>query len=174
MSGVSSPSRADIGSTAPLVQPSQTTLDHFEALSRCGTCGQIKGVSEFAVDRAAKSGRRSVCAACRAEYDHHRYLAMTPGLQSYRNRCRAYGLPAVVESFTREQLVTAYGDACYRCGGAFEEIDHVVCVRAGGTHSLENTRPCCARCNQAKYWSVDRPLINELGFRTIRTTASHS
>ncbi|MDV7176013.1 HNH endonuclease [Gordonia amicalis] len=97
---------------------------------------------------------------------------MTPGLQSYRNRCRTYGLPAVVEPFTREQLVATYGDACYRCGGAFEEIDHVVCVRAGGPHTIENARPCCADCNHAKYWSIDRPTIIESDFRTVRTAGS--
>ncbi|WP_084248433.1 HNH endonuclease [Williamsia muralis] len=84
---------------------------------------------------------------------------MTPGLSGYKTRCKAYGLPVVIEHFTREQLIDRYGNECYRCGGPFEQLDHVLCVRAGGPHTLANTRPICARCNQQKYQAVDRLVI---------------
>jgi 5-methylcytosine-specific restriction endonuclease McrA len=68
----------------------------------------------------------------------------------------------VIEHFTREQLIDLHGDECYRCGGPFEQLDHVLCVRAGGPHTLGNTKPICARCNQQKYQTIDRLVIARL------------
>ena len=69
--------------------------------------------------------------------------------------------------FTRSQVTERYGDHCYYCPlrgqtGAFEGLDHVVCVAAGGHHTLGNIRPCCRSCNSWKRWTVDEQLIRDL------------
>jgi len=142
-------------------------LEH-ESLRACVVCGILSGPEQFAVDRSRKNGRRSVCKSCRAEYDHRRYREITPGIRGYLARCKSYGLISVVVSFTRGQLIARYGDACFYCGGEFEELDHALCVAAGGEHSLDNVRPCCRSCNQKKYWKRDRYEI-----ATARASLSH-
>lgn len=68
----------------------------------------------------------------------------------YEWRARHYGFEPVAEAFDRDDLIGLYGDACVYCGGAFEEIDHVIPVKAGGPHTLANVRPSCADCNRSK------------------------
>ena len=71
-----------------------------------------------------------------------------------------YGHRPVVESFTTRQLIERYGDRCFYCGtGDFECIDHRMCVRVGGQHTLDNTVPCCQMCNQRKRWELDELYI---------------
>jgi hypothetical protein len=51
--------------------------------------------------------------------------------------------------FTEADLVARYGDQCYHCGaGPFQCIDHLTCVRVGGTHTRDNVVPCCQACNR--------------------------
>ena len=58
------------------------------------------------------------------------------------------------------RAVERYGEQCYHCGdGPFECIDHLICVRVGGTHTRENVVPCCLACNRRKRWTVDEGLI---------------
>jgi hypothetical protein len=111
----------------------------------------IKPLSDFARDHWKPRGRRSACASCRADYNRE---------YDYIRRCRKYGHTPVVEHFTAQQLVDRHGDGCYYCGGgAFECVDHLVCVRVGGPHTLDNTVPCCRECNQRKRWTEDEPRI---------------
>lgn len=49
------------------------------------------------------------------------------------------------------------GYCCVYCGGQYETRDHLVAIRKGGHHCLENLVPCCSRCNyskQDKAWLV--------------------
>lgn len=69
----------------------------------------------------------------------------------YIRRARKFGFEPTVESFTRQQLIERWGDACVHCGGPFDELDHaLVPVSHGGSHTLENCRPSCARCNRSQ------------------------
>lgn len=69
----------------------------------------------------------------------------------YRRRAQKFGFEPVIESFTRAELVERWGDACVHCGGPFDELDHaLVPVARGGSHTLENCRPSCARCNRSQ------------------------
>ena len=70
----------------------------------------------------------------------------------YRIRSKAYGHKPVVESFTREELIARHGDACYLCGGGWDQLEHVTPVSRGGEHTLENCRPVCEPCNR-RAWS---------------------
>jgi hypothetical protein len=122
-----------------------------------------KPLNDFAKDRSKRQGRRGECALCRTDYDRE---------WDYIRRCRKYGHRPVVEHFTAQQLVERYGDACYHCAvGAFECLDHLVCVRVGGPHTLDNTVPCCRECNQRKRWAVDEPLIKAFRARPTEQVA---
>jgi hypothetical protein len=121
----------------------------------CSQCDRQKPLTAFAVDRHRPNGRRNVCAECRAAYD---------STANYRRRSQKYGHEPVIVPFTRSQVTERYGDHCYYCPlrgetGAFEGLDHVVCVAAGGHHTLGNIRPCCRSCNSWKRWAVDEPLM---------------
>lgn len=117
----------------------------------------------FATDRWRADGHRTICADCGRDYDRER---------DYIRRCVKYGLQPVVEPFSTAQLVARYGGRCTYCGtGSFRGLDHFLCVAVGGHHTLENARPCCARCNRRKRWTVDEPLIREFR-RSQRSEAS--
>ncbi|PAU90099.1 hypothetical protein CK505_12530 [Kocuria sp. WN036] len=79
------------------------------------------------------------------------YFAANPHIgwaRAYRRRARAFGFPIVQEDFTREDVVSEYGDRCAHCiNGPFEELDHLVAVRDGGAHVLSGVRPSCRPCN---------------------------
>lgn len=141
----------------------------------CTSCGSSKRFVDFAIDRTVADGRRSVCASCRAAYDHDRYLHRTPGEIDYKRRARDYGNAVVLESFQRQDMIDRYGDACVYCGGFFEVTDHILCVAAGGSHTLENVVPSCTDCNVRKYWNIDRHLIKIVRtaylFRTVGSDA---
>lgn len=124
----------------------------------CIKCHRRKPLTAFAVDRHRPSGRRNTCAECRADYE---------SMADYRRRSQKYGHQPVIVPFTRSQVTERYGDQCYYCPlrgqtGAFECLDHVVCVAAGGHHTLGNIRPCCRSCNSWKRWTVDEQLIRDL------------
>ena len=117
----------------------------------CFMCGEVKPLNEFAKDRWKRQGRRGMCAVFRTNYDRER---------DYIRRTRMYGHCLVVESFTTQQLIERHGDTCFHCGtGDFECMDHLVCVRVGGAHTLDNAVPSCRECNQRKRWAVDEPRI---------------
>jgi 5-methylcytosine-specific restriction endonuclease McrA len=44
-----------------------------------------------------------------------------------------------------------FGNACWMCGGAFDEVDHVKPLSKGGIHALSNMRPSCDHCNNTKH-----------------------
>lgn len=119
-------------------------------LKRCLKCDTEKALEEFHRQAKAPDGRHPYCRECdriRRRTDR----AAAPHLAwetNYRQRAHAYGNPAVVFPFTREELVERYGDECLYCGGPFEELDHNVPVAAGGPHTLENCRPSCGPCNR--------------------------
>lgn len=71
-------------------------------------------------------------------------------MATYRFRSRRSGNTPVVIPFTKDELISKYGDCCYYCGGSFDELDHRIPVSVGGEHSLDNCRPSCLPCNRAK------------------------
>lgn len=69
---------------------------------------------------------------------------------SYRTRAKRFGFEPTVKSFTKPELIEAYGDECYWCGDGWTELDHVVAVVEGGEHTLENCVPSCRSCNRRR------------------------
>ncbi|MGK7221523.1 HNH endonuclease [Kocuria flava] len=127
-----------------------TTTAHAPALKHCLKCSTEKPLEDFARQAKAADGRHSYCRDCdrarrRADRAAAPHLAWEA---SYRQRAHAYGNAAIVESFTRQDLAARYGDACWYCGGPFEELDHNIPVAANGPHTLENCRPACSSCGR--------------------------
>jgi len=70
----------------------------------------------------------------------------------YIKRAKRFGVPVVVEPFSKADVVALYGDRCVYCGvGEFEHLDHYEPVSKGGAHTLANVRPSCAACNKSKH-----------------------
>lgn len=79
------------------------------------------------------------------------WAAENPGYwweRRYIDRAASFGFEPVVESFTWDELISCWGDACYLCGGAWDQLEHVTPVSRGGEHSLSNCRPVCGPCNR--------------------------
>lgn len=80
------------------------------------------------------------------------YRAANPHLwweYMYLQRMEKYGFTPIVESFTRDELIARWGDACWHCKGEWSELDHhPLPVAHGGAHTLENTKPSCVPCNR--------------------------
>jgi len=145
-------------------------------MKTCTKCGETKPLEDFHRNRGRADGRSSQCGPCirtrAAVYREDRrvelaaataaYRAARPGYMAdyraknphrawesaYRERSRRAGHVPRVQSFTLDDLIARWGEACAHCGGDFEELDHYpVPVAHGGVHSLENCRPSCTRCN---------------------------
>ncbi len=75
----------------------------------------------------------------------------------------------VLEEFSQAQLdkrIRLLGSCCIYCGRAFQHLDHLVPVMAGGRHAVWNLAPSCRTCNTSKGDSdpldwVTRKAINK-------------
>jgi HNH endonuclease len=133
------------------------TMDEPTAWT-CTQCGLTKPIVEFAINSWTRTGRRHVCRGCRRDYDRKR---------NYLRRARNYGHTPVFDDFTEADLVERHGSQCVYCREApFECVDHLICVRVGGTHILDNVVPSCIACNHRKRLTVDEERI-----RAYRLTA---
>lgn len=123
------------------------TTTEAPTLKHCRKCSTDKPLEDFARDTGKPDGLFAHCRDC-----ERARRAAAPHIEwehTYRRRARAYGNTPIVESFTREELVARYGDACWQCGGEWNQLDHVIPVAAGGPHTLGNCRPSCTPENLA-------------------------
>lgn len=75
-------------------------------------------------------------------------------VKSFYSRRKKSGASGVAERFTDRDVADRWGSVCYYCAGPWEELDHFVPVAEGGDHTVENCRPACAACNNAKRASM--------------------
>jgi len=68
----------------------------------------------------------------------------------YSNRRNASKKTNIMERFTNQDIINKYGNQCFYCSGLFDHIDHYMPLSRGGSHTLENIRPSCERCNLTK------------------------
>lgn len=140
-------------------------------MKACSKCKTDKPVSEYHLYRSSKDGRNGACKPCRAEWyartreatlaQQIEYKSANPHIgweARYRRRCRDYGVPPVVRSFTREDMLTHWnnGPFCIYCDTAWSEIEHLIPVGLGGIHAVENVTPSCGPCNRVNAWTVVR------------------
>lgn len=131
----------------------------------CKSCAS-RHKKKYNADPATKAARAKSRATYYAQNslairrNARRYYQQTPSVWwefAYRRRCTDYGLTPVVEHFTRADLIAQWGDECFDCGDEWAEIDHVLPVRFGGPHTLENCQPVCSSCNYAR-WEHQKAL----------------
>ena len=72
-------------------------------------------------------------------------------IRYYANSRRAKKLANGVYEISKKELKRLYESSCVYCGSEHSiQADHVVPIARGGTHSIGNLVPACARCNQSK------------------------
>lgn len=155
--------------------------------SRCKSCSGEESRNYYAAHpekvrerdrkyRAANPGSSSRWAAANPQKNREQsrnYYAANPHTgwsHNYWKRIRRYGLEGYEEPFTKPDVIVAYGDHCFYCDdGAFEQLDHVIPVRIGGWHTLENVRPSCTACNRRRWhdgstceWAWEEPMADLL------------
>lgn len=69
---------------------------------------------------------------------------------NYANKRRAKKKSLFTEKFSTNDIINKYGDKCFYCSGVFEHIDHYIPLSKNGTHTLDNVRPSCKKCNLCK------------------------
>jgi hypothetical protein len=93
-------------------------------MKRCGRCGELKPLAEFAWRRKAKGQRQTYCRPCQAAYTRAHYLA---NKQTYVDRARARK-EALREQRTRYLLAYFARHPCVDCGETdpiILEFDHL-------------------------------------------------
>ena len=122
----------------------------------CRACGRRAAPGEALCPACAAGGglRPSSCRLCGAKTGGGPYCpahsAEAERLLSQPWR-RAYGDPLYRRN--RERRFLAAGGACEECGVTLArgwECDHLVALRDGGTHALENLRCRCPECHHSK------------------------
>lgn len=163
------------GEAKPLTEYHRKKARRDGRQARCKTCllaqqaayaarTEIKARrAEYNAEYRERPDVKARLAECKADYyaanretileRRAEYRATRPHMSwvsEYRRRAKKYGFEPVIEPFTKDDLVARWGDACWHCGGPFEQLDHYVTpVALGGHHTLENCRPSCAPCNMA-------------------------
>lgn len=122
--------------------------EHVNARERAYHQDNTERIRERRQKLRARNGEQ-IRAGEKSRRDRNPHLAW---VKTYRRRARRYGIEMVIEDFTKADVIDRYGDSCFYCEeGAFEETDHVIPVRRGGPHTLDNIRPVCVSCNRAKW-----------------------
>lgn len=145
------------------------TITLSDTRKTCSKCREVKPRTEYQSDRSKRDGLSAQCKSCKnlnrkrwseknREREHETKTAYrnTDGKHikweaRYRRRCAAFGVEPTIKSFTKAQLIEAYGDACVDCAGPWTDLEHVVPVSAGGEHSLDNCRPLCSEDNRRRW-----------------------
>lgn len=94
-----------------------------------------------------------------------------------RWRARQHGVK-VQEGQLREQVITRDGEICYICGKRLDvnkprfdpeevTLDHVISLTCGGSHSFDNLRVCCRRCN------IKKGTQDKIKARTLKPAPSN-
>lgn len=65
--------------------------------------------------------------------------------------------------FNASQLRAWLDTSCKRCGATESlELDHIVCMAAGGKSVRNNAQTLCRKCNRWKVKYIDKPLVRQL------------
>lgn len=164
----------------------------------CRTCGQPKVLSEFRRWYDRKRGKHYVRGSCRQCASQQQYERRSANIEQHREyerqlyrkhrrkilkrkdilkrmrRTQVYGSPKVVP-VSRDEIIARDGNHCYLCGRHLRRseinLDHVVPLSRGGTHTPDNLRVCCVQCNVRK----GSRLLEEIDstFRPFKKTCTH-
>lgn len=159
-------------------------------MKKCNKCKTEKPLDEFHKRSASKDGKQPFCKKCgaakeaarylnpvvRAKFarryadnresliayqsEYHRNKPHVSWESKYRQRSSGFGFYPTVLSFTRNELLERWGDCCYLCNGAWDQLEHVTPVSSGGEHSLDNCRPVCGPCNRRAWVEYRRSELS--------------
>lgn len=118
-------------------------------MKTCLGCGEHKPLAGFYVSGSKVQPRCKDCALeqARASYEKDRLKFIA---RSWNSRYREVGEVVTLDQL--KQRFTAYGWACWMCGGTNDLcVDHVKPRSKGGPHIPANIRPACASCNGRKH-----------------------
>ena len=146
----------------------------------CSKCKESKDVSEFHKNKGTNDGLHNQCKSCRKAYSEINSDRLKEYKQEYYERVGRDGMRLAVKRWssqnrdvrnamnrrrralkgqaetdrhTVEELenhIISLGGVCYYCGSDWTQIDHVIPLARGGSDTLLNLVPSCARCNQRK------------------------
>jgi len=141
-------------------------LAHKVVVSKiCCKCNTEKTIDEFNKNKAMIDGHGTECKNCMNEYGvqykednrgyFDKYMAQyrinnLSKFAEYQQRRKEQKLSTSIEYFSRDDVMNLYGLKCFYCDGSFEHLDHYIPLSKGGSHTLDNVRPSCKRCNLKK------------------------
>lgn len=145
----------------------------------CSKCKQTKQISLFNNKASTKDGKRSACRDCeliaRREYYakpfskrliYSQLLESQKAINRLRSRNwnkenndkrtlamakrRALQKGNGVYVVTPKEIIKIKNSRCFYCGNLGGEVDHVIPLTRGGSHSIGNLVPACRTCNSSK------------------------
>ena len=85
--------------------------------------------------------------------------------RQYKLRRRAKEKSVLFEIFSRQDIISKYGNRCFYClQGKFEHMDHYIPISKSGPHTLENISPACAFCNMSKHDKMPEDFERQMNF----------
>lgn len=70
-------------------------------------------------------------------------------LNANKRRARIIGTTAdPLTALDVKDILDYYDNKCIYCGGKYEDLDHIVPLSKGGTHTKDNLAPACKDCNR--------------------------
>lgn len=82
-----------------------------------------------------------------------------------KRRALKRGAEAPLTAAEWAAILDRYEGRCYVCAAPAEELEHVVPLSRGGSHSFENVRPSCRECNRGAGGKLARPFAEWLPTR---------
>lgn len=145
-----------------------TEVIAVDGKKNCTGCGRVLPFDQFGKFSQAPDGMTYIC------FDCTNLLAAKRG-RGHAQRAQEVGLD-VDAGITEAALRERDGDCCYLCGleMSFERyrmgnynplrasIDHIIPIAKGGTHTWDNVKLACLRCNISKNDSLPEELLDEL------------
>lgn len=157
----------------------------------CDSCSEIKPLGDFGQHRRGdKTYYRHTCRSCynqrrrlaraqhpeqQREYDRRSYKKHREAVierkmvLNAKRRAWMHGITAVTD-VRLDDLVERDGTACYLCGVDLDrsemQMDHVIPLSRGGSHTPGNMRIACRTCNFRK----GNYLLSEIDLETLKPT----
>lgn len=122
----------------------------------CPACGLLKGKKRMMDALCGEHGSITMLYYRRNPIERQRTIDRAKHRHHLKRAAQERG-----ELITLAGLIERDGDLCYLCGRQVSDalpfthplkanIDHVVPISKGGTHTLDNVRVACRSCNSAK------------------------
>jgi len=121
----------------------------------CSRCGQEKPLSDFHKDSRGKDGYRAECKACKQKIDEG-YRENNAGKRrryylSRRGHVYSGKIDSDIDGYITMLMKNEH--FCWYCNKRIighKNLDHIVPLHDGGTHTKDNLAIACQSCNDSK------------------------